>query len=118
MKKRKIYYLTFLILVLVLLFSCATQQDLSQQQLELKSLQARMNRLEREVNKLKQESKSKVSEATILAEIDNLKTEIKMLSNSVDEYKDLITRQNREWEDFRSNIEQRISNLEAKKVPQ
>jgi tol-pal system protein YbgF len=100
----------------LLLFGCASTKGVQILDKDLDRLQSRINILQKQNNSTKNElsdlkAENQEMKADLYLHLENLQSEIRTLSTSVDEYKELLKRPSKEMDCFRGEMEGRLRSL-------
>ena len=116
-----------LFLIGLLLFGCASTKDVKILDQEMDKLNSRMNALQKENESLKNEipalksdlaAENQKLKADLLLQLENLQSEMRILSTGIEEYKELLKRPSQEIDRVREEMEARLRSLEEKKKNQ
>jgi tol-pal system protein YbgF len=107
----------------LLLFGCASTQELKILDKDLDRLQSRINILQKENKSTKNElSDLKAANQELTADLflrlDNLQSEIQILSTTVEEYEQFFKRPSKEMESFKGDMDSRLRCLEETRKTQ
>jgi tol-pal system protein YbgF len=107
----------------LLLFGCASTQELKILDKDLDRLQSRINILQKE-NKSTKNALSDLRAANqeltadLFLRLDNLQSEIQILSTTVEEYEQLLKTPSKEMESFKGDMDCRLRSLEETRITQ
>jgi tol-pal system protein YbgF len=116
-----------LFLIGLLLFGCASTKDVQTLDQEIVRLNSRMNSLQKENESLKNEIPALKSDlaaenqrlkADLLLQLQNLQTEMRILSTGIEEYKEFLKKPSQEIDRVRGEMEDRLKGLEEKRKAQ
>jgi len=108
----------------LLMVGCASTKDVKTLDREVDKLRSRIDALQKENESLKKEipalksnlaAENQRLKADLLLQLENLQSEMRMLSTSIDEYKELLKRPSQEIDRIRGEMEARLKTLEEKK---
>jgi tol-pal system protein YbgF len=111
----------------LLILGCATTKEVKTLDREVDKLHSRIDALQKENQSLKNEipalksnlaAENQKLKADLLLQLENLQSEMRMLSTSIDEYKELLKRPSQEIDRVRDEMEARLRSLEEKKKNQ
>jgi len=111
----------------LLILGCATNKEVQTLDREVDKLHSRIDALQKENQSLKNEipvlksnlaAENQKLKADLLLQLENLQSEMRMLSSSIDEYKELLKRPSQEIDRIREEMEARLRSLEEKKKKQ
>jgi tol-pal system protein YbgF len=116
-----------LFLIGLLLFGCASTKDVQTLDQEIVRLNSRMNSLQKENESLKNEIPALKSDlaaenqrlkADLLLQLQNLQTEMHILSTGIEEYREFLRKPSQEIDRVRGEMEDRLKGLEEKRKAQ
>jgi tol-pal system protein YbgF len=116
-----------LFLIGLLLFGCASTKDVQTLDQEIVRLNSRMNSLQKENESLKNEIPALKSDlaaenqrlkADLLLQLQNLQTEMHILSAGIEEYREFLKKPSQEMDRVRGEMEDRLKGLEEKRKAQ
>jgi tol-pal system protein YbgF len=111
----------------LLILGCASSKKVQTLDREVDKLHSRLEALQKENESLKKEipalksslaTENQKLRADLLLQLENLQSEIRILSTSIDEYKELLKRPSQEIDRIRGEMEARLRSLEEKKKNQ
>jgi tol-pal system protein YbgF len=111
----------------LLILGCATSKEVKTLDREIDRLHSRIDALQKENESLKNAipvlksnlaAENQKLKADLLLQLENLQSEIRILSTGIDEYKELLKRPSQEIDRIRGEMEARLRSLEEKKKTQ